>query len=413
MEHLLITTLTKHTTFTFTHTLPISSEFIPASILDLKQEFKINYLKTSLSQGRDFKHPPSGLFFNSSCFRPSLAASLSGLLCASINLIDPIKIHHSYIALLPREPVCTENLTPWVKLLACKSSAGLASLFNSYKLFNANYHSISFHLNDTHFHQSLVLILDSNRLLGKSNWSLKEFFGSDIKKHCPVVESGITLIGGNDMMFDQDPDSIIDGPYKNSRSYNFNLFNKTDFNLAVWYPDDRKAILEERFSVDRYLTGYGQERGGISFTFTNPSLAIKINVLQIIPWYLKLYLSSLKTDAQVLNISYVPSIDRLRPTTLNLDLLIPSGQSTLSIEYDKAFIRYTEHPPDANRGFDIGAAIIEYNGDVYYTTSLIINLPTPDFSMPYNVITLTCTVLALLFGSMYNYMIRDFKPLTQ
>jgi phosphatidylinositol glycan class T len=29
--------------------------------------------------------------------------------------------------------------------------------------------------------------------------------------------------------------------------------------------------------------------------------------------------------------------------------------------------------------------------------------------MPYNVITLTCTVIALFFGSIFNLLIREFK----
>lgn len=32
----------------------------------------------------------------------------------------------------------------------------------------------------------------------------------------------------------------------------------------------------------------------------------------------------------------------------------------------------------------------------------MITLPTPDFSMPYNVICLTCTVMALAFGPLHN-----------
>lgn len=47
-----------------------------------------------------------------------------------------------------------------------------------------------------------------------------------------------------------------------------------------------------------------------------------------------------------------------------------------------------------------------------YTETLLVSLPTPDFSMPYNVITLTCTVIALFFGSMFNLMTRDFVALT-
>merc|ERR1719278_782395 len=37
-----------------------------------------------------------------------------------------------------------------------------------------------------------------------------------------------------------------------------------------------------------------------------------------------------------------------------------------------------------------------------YTESLLVNLPTPDFSMPYNVICLACTVVALAFGPLVN-----------
>lgn len=41
-----------------------------------------------------------------------------------------------------------------------------------------------------------------------------------------------------------------------------------------------------------------------------------------------------------------------------------------------------------------------------YTEVLLVPLTTPDFSMPYNVITFTCTVLALYFGSLLNVLRR-------
>lgn len=44
-----------------------------------------------------------------------------------------------------------------------------------------------------------------------------------------------------------------------------------------------------------------------------------------------------------------------------------------------------------------------------YTDTLLVSLPTPDFSMPYNVITLTCTVIALCFGSIFNLLTRSFQ----
>ncbi|GFG37943.1 hypothetical protein Cfor_05918 [Coptotermes formosanus] len=36
------------------------------------------------------------------------------------------------------------------------------------------------------------------------------------------------------------------------------------------------------------------------------------------------------------------------------------------------------------------------------TETLIVTMPTPDFSMPYNVICLACTVVALAFGPLHN-----------
>ncbi len=44
-----------------------------------------------------------------------------------------------------------------------------------------------------------------------------------------------------------------------------------------------------------------------------------------------------------------------------------------------------------------------------YTEPLLVNLPTPDFSMPYNVICLTCTVVAVGYGSFYNLLTRTFQ----
>jgi len=46
-----------------------------------------------------------------------------------------------------------------------------------------------------------------------------------------------------------------------------------------------------------------------------------------------------------------------------------------------------------------------------YSESALVSLPTPDFSMPYNVITMTCTAIATFFGSMLRLLTRDHSPL--
>lgn len=93
----------------------------------------------------------------------TLTNALSGLFCASLNFIDstrtirpvlsfqPTGDHlnstlprlHLLHGTLPREPVCTENLTPFLKLLPCKGKAGISTLLDGHKLFDASWQSMS------------------------------------------------------------------------------------------------------------------------------------------------------------------------------------------------------------------------------------------------------------------------------
>ena len=183
--------------------------------------------------------------------------------------------------------------------------------------------------------------------------------------------------------------------------------------------------------ASRWFTGHGQERGGVQTLLTNPSPTSPIDFIyfESLPWFMKPYLHTLK--ARILNqpfqasdivksIYYRPALDRRRGTHLELLVSIPPASTiALTYDFDKAILRYTEYPPDANRGFDIAPAVIRIlpttNGSalsseaVYLrTTSLLLPLPTPDFSMPYNVIILTSTVMALAFGSIFNLLVRRF-----
>jgi Gpi16 subunit, GPI transamidase component len=47
----------------------------------------------------------------------------------------------------------------------------------------------------------------------------------------------------------------------------------------------------------------------------------------------------------------------------------------------------------------------------FYSSGALLDLPQPDFSMPFNVITLTCTLVAFFVGTAINVLIRksDWK----
>lgn len=48
--------------------------------------------------------------------------------------------------LLPRESVCTENLTPWFKLLPCHTAAGVATLFHNKRIYDSSYLKLGIHV---------------------------------------------------------------------------------------------------------------------------------------------------------------------------------------------------------------------------------------------------------------------------
>lgn len=135
---------------------------------------------------------------------------------------------------------------------------------------------------------------------------------------------------------------------------------------------------------------------------------------------MKLYLHTLKAkingqdESVIQEMYYRPALDRKRGTQLEVRILIPANSTVvLTYDFEKAILRYTEYPPDANRGFDIAPAVITIGDVSIRTTTLLLPLPTPDFSMPYNVIILTSTVMALSFGFIFNLLVRRFVAIDE
>ena len=150
-------------------------------------------------------------------------------------------------------------------------------------------------------------------------------------------------------------------------------------------------------------------------------------------------LTHLTADDLVSILSYTPPVPHSRPALLQAVLKVPPS-STLHLTMDvlKPFLRYTEHQPDAQRGWDLPPAVLvpfafgdaaSQNASLahtagstqgplaldrgrtprrIYTPVLLVDLATPDFSMPYNVIIMSCTLIALIFGMVFNLLTRKF-----
>ena len=170
-----------------------------------------------------------------------LTNALAGQFCASLNFMDStqsinprwaygpsgallqsnITSSHIKLGMLPGENVCTENLTPWKKLLPCGAKRGLTTFLNADHIHSTKYHSLGLSLRkicssglnqlecsnpDIELTQHLSLVFDPlslpdnlrsalhERESASSNWSIRTLFGIGVTSACPLATSSRILI---------------------------------------------------------------------------------------------------------------------------------------------------------------------------------------------------------------------------
>lgn len=337
-----------------------------------------------------------------------LSATLSGLFCASLNFIDAFNTIVPQMAMwpmgvmnynknvtsqlryatLPREIVCTENLTPWKKLLPCESSHGFSSLLNSRMIHNTNYHSIGVHVRkicmtencseiNLEIKQTVALVYDY-KIIDGMDWSFRKLFGQGLPGSCPMSSLSkiyVDLSSNYSYPFKLSPTpnneiySQRGGSETTLAVYDIKLNNQM-INIGAKYDTKDKVLVTvpPPLSFTRYVLGYGKEFGGIVTEISNNYWApIDIVLLENAPWWLPIQLSTLRVNGEaqsnlVKSLYYSPGRSRQKPYHLELLMrLPPKSITTVTIDFEFVFLKWQEYPPDANHGFYIGSAIISAN----------------------------------------------------
>ncbi|KAI0686844.1 Gpi16 subunit GPI transamidase component [Cytidiella melzeri] len=396
-----------------------------------------------------------------------LRSNLAGLFCASLGSMDEQRTTSPVLTFrpegdlpsssseyqlrhgtLPSENVCTENLTPFLKLLPCKALSGIASLLNPHRLFDADWHGMGVHVRyvegvGIEVRLSFQGVFNPVRYAAdrRRDWSLQTLFNRTIDKACPVASRSEILV----VSLPESPANLAPPHHKRGEfaSYDVNTISKP-LDVAMSWPEE--ASFEYPISISmppltpvsvrRSLTGAEQSHGQLSTVIVNHlDTQIRATYLETMPWLLQFHLHSIRVtwdniprDDLVSIVSYIPPVPHSRPTLLQAVLVLPpNGTMHLTMDVTKPFLRYTEHPPDAQRGWDLPPAVLRplvadsqpvqdpTSGSTsvkrfhrIYTPILLVDLATPDFSMPYNVIIMSCTLIALIFGSVFNLLTRKF-----
>ncbi|VDC07906.1 unnamed protein product [Peniophora sp. CBMAI 1063] len=394
--------------------------------------------------------------------------ALAGLFCASLGSMDAqrtttptrafppagalpsLPSNASYAlrhAHLPSENVCTENLTPFLKLLPCPANAGIASLLNPHKLFDADWHGLGINVlwkenGVVELKMTVEAVFDPVRTSpdGKRDWSFRSIFGRTIQRPCPVAWDAHVWVNtegpegwsiepeSNVAWSHTEPGGPVDG-------VGFDLIDVfTDgLDLVMRWPDEKKfaypldlsSTTNSNVLVDRTMKGSSQTSGELVLSMkNNMNKEARFLWLETLPWHVELYLHTLHVtcadghscDHLLGNLTYTPPVPHASAALLQTELILPpGGHLHVTAQVRKSFLRYTEHPPDAQRGWDLPPAVLvditPWFTQTYqriYTRPLLVDLATPDFSMPYNVIIMTCTLIALCFGSVFNMLTRRF-----
>ena len=290
---------------------------------------------------------------------------------------------------------------------------------------------------------------------GKQSWSLVKLFGTTLTTTCSLASKTtvyIDITDNNKNISKLSPEptklvySTIGGEERKYASFDIkqlipqNGVSTKSLNIGHYFQTNFEYSRTKAppLYANRFIKGYGLSEGGITcHIFNNHDKPIEIVYMDTIPWYLRIYLHTLQITSndnliKAHKIYYKPSKDRIQSHHLELLLVLPPNSMTdISYQFDRAFLKWTEYPPDANHGVYVNAAVITANLNTdrnftyfpiretittdsfhlvrIHTQTLLVSLPTPDFSMPYNVICLVSTVVSLAFGPIHNLTTKRTK----
>lgn len=318
----------------------------PKSLGEILSKYQVHEFDLSLTQGI-WRYPLWGMPFKDSV-NPSgaeifavfqhdahdiealwtgLVNSLSGLICASLNFIDSKvttspqysmlprgavrdgKLYDHRLAryaILPQENVCTENLTPWKKLLPCHGKAGLSSLLSAKPLFDSNYHSMSVMMTHrcfpskencssttTELRQTVSVVLGNNR---KQSWSMKKLFDVSPGKRCQMASSSVVKVHASpSAQMKPKPLHEKSGMFAKTFTYDYDSISQLEVVDDV--SSTTRASQRPPMYAHRYLSGYGQEEGSIVCEITNHhDEPVQIVYMEYLPWFTRVYLHTLKAE---------------------------------------------------------------------------------------------------------------------
>ena len=392
---------------------------LPKSLGDIVDRYGVVELHWSLGAGRWYADrwgmspsaAPEGLWFTARFEGQEshekrwrgLCESLGALLGVSMGFLKDansvILSDGSFVGSLPNELLCTENLTPFLQLLPCRDRAGLGLLLDPVKIFSSAHHALvlSFsRLKSMRMTADVVLVISRPVTL----WTSQAIFGQADFSRCALSDTSYVEV---DLSLTPQATGLSAGRYSIPLPSPFAL------RLAL-SKEERKNEKTSSLVATRFLTGTGLERGSMKLVIETHSQHVKFEYLEMVPWYFRVERNSIKFSMNGLSHplpseqAFQAGVERHGPSVFHFEFSAKSNTTLeLSYSFTKAFLHLSEYPPDAHLGFFFPAARLrstaELVAETLFTDVQVAQTALPDFSMPFNVVTLSGILLGYFFGA--------------
>eukprot|EP00980_Cylindrotheca_fusiformis_P021126 scaffold8114_cov126-Cylindrotheca_fusiformis.AAC.12 len=178
-----------------------------------------------------------------------------------------------------------------------------------------------------------------------------------------------------------------------------------------------RESLEPLVNVDLVIRRPWPQKGRLETWITaQPLPECKLQFRQVIPPFLTPSWQSLEVVGSEIDeeTTIQPSVEWKKDGTSIVTFSSSSVPSSLllSLEYMPSFLTYDDFPGDPNRGRELAPAVVtvtcpsSVSPYQVYSNSPLILPPVPDMSMPFNVLSLACSLYAYLIGTLVTLLVK-------
>ncbi|CAG9312289.1 unnamed protein product [Blepharisma stoltei] len=295
-----------------------------------------------------------------------LTSLLSSLFCSYINVDDESIKTKEFQHIHTNDFLCKENFIRAQHLLPCRGNKGFSTLFGSF--YSSKYVSLTIAAETDGENKYKYTIRATVEVSSKE--PLKSVYDECISSSIELIEDA----------------AIESHPLHTLQISKLSLTSPSSFENQPIKSSRKIGDVRYRFDTTytHVLKNNSPELLNIAFTEVFPNIVTPL----------------------LHTFSHSPiKISKFKKGwTVDFELILkPNEEISIKFQLEKKLLSFEEYPTDPQRGWDIPSTIIIYKGNtlegILPTDDLLVMTPEPDFSMPFNVICITGSVIAFFYTS--------------